>query len=963
MRTTLSKLAASVILAMAATSGNADVIVDTSLENALGAAAQGTWLPIFVELPNQFDTPALQARLRAENADFDRTHREIILALQAFSKEEQSPYMARLKEAEAAGELAKVKPLWITNGIEMQATPSGVQRLTEIFDNAVLHYDVVDLIEPVKRVEGGPRANAGETHEWGLDQIGATKLWEMGIFGQGTLVANLDTGVDGGHEALASKWRGLEDGVGWWEAWYAEDSSDFPSDPDSHGTHTMGTMCGSVVTDTIGVAPAAHWIAARVALSGNPGVGINSAFQWCADPDGDPGTTDDVPDAVNNSWGGGTNCSSYHFSAIDNMEAAGAVAVFAAGNEGPGAQTIGNPANRATTQVNCLAVGATNEGEGLATFSSRGPTRCNVADSLKFKPDVAAPGVDIRSSIPGDRYANYMGTSMACPHVAGAIALLRQIMPSLPPQELKTLLFRTARNPENPGGDDNRFGRGIIDLEAAANYLFNEFNLDGHIEGDVTAAGSGDPLSGALVKVVETGISTYPDESGAYSFHTLAGSYTVVTSLFGYYPDTTTVVVDGGGTAVHDVALRELPYGSIGGTLTNNSGTGISASISIYDESNDSLMVVTETEEDGSFDAALRIGSYRVVVHPAPPEMFYSVTAVEVDSAQVADLTTQVEPADVLFVDADGGEVNYEEYIVAAIDSTGHTYNMWDRAAAGTAETAVAVMPAKSKVLWASGDATSDIINEAEQAALATMLDNGGKLYLGGQNIIESITGGTLSTRLGVTYDGASTEHVINYIEGTGLGDEIGGPVYTTGTELPLNQISQDVLAGGTVVAVYGDTSSSTDAALVSLRLGNARAVVSGFGPEGIHGELPGAVQREDFLEAVFAFLDDLVGIEDDGRSPAAPARLELAQNSPNPFNPSTMIRFSLPQAATVKLGVYDTRGNLVAVLAQGQKDAGQYAVRWDGENAKGQSVASGVYFYRLDTGGKSIVRSMILVK
>jgi subtilisin family serine protease len=962
MRIQLSKLTASVILAVAATSGNADVIIDSSLQAELGVAAQGSWLPVFVELPNQFDTPALQARLQAESADFARSHREIMLALQAFSEREQAPFMAALKAAEAAGELAAVKPLWITNGLEMQATASGVQRLAEIFDDAVLHYDVIELIEPVEQLDAGPHTEASPTHEWGLDQIGASTLWEMGIFGQGTMVANLDTGVDGGHEALARKWHGLDEGVGWWEAWYAEDSSDFPSDSDTHGTHTMGTMCGSVERDTIGVAPAAHWIAARVALSGNPGVGINSAFQWCSDPDSDPATTDDVPDAVNNSWGGGTNCSSYHFSSIDNMEAMGAIAVFAAGNEGPGAQTIGNPGNRADTHVNCLAVGATNDTEGLANFSSRGPTRCNVPDSLKFKPDVAAPGVNVRSSIPGDRYTRYMGTSMACPHVAGAIALLRQIMPTLPPQELKTLLFRTARNPENPGGDDNRFGRGIIDLEAAANYLFNEFNLDGHIEGDVTDLSSGDPLPEALVEILEASISTHPDGSGVYSFHTLAGSFTVVTSLFGYYPDTTVVVLEGGGTSEHDVALRSLPYGSISGTLSNNSGAGIAATISIYDESNDSLVVVAETESDGSFNADVRIGSYRVVVHPAPPEMFYTVTAVEVDSAGVADLSTQVEPADILFVDADGGETNYESYILDAIEELERSYNMWDRAAAGAAETAIAAMPSESKVFWASGDATEGIMTEGEQAELATWLNHSGRLYLGGQNIIESITGGTLSTLLGITYDGLSGEHSITAVEGSPLGEKLGSPIFTTGTELPLNQTSQDLLSGGNPAALYGGEEGSV--ALVTWSSGNAVTVVSGFGPEGIHGELPGAMSRTEFLSIIFSYLEDPNGVEDDGgRSPAAVARLELTQNSPNPFNPSTMIRFSLPREAEVKLGVYDTRGNLVTVLAQGQKAAGRYAVRWDGRNTQGQAVASGVYFYRLDTGDKSLIRSMILVK
>lgn len=958
MRSLPTKRFALALLAASATGAGADAILDSSLERVLDLTASGNWIPVFVELGDQFDTRSFEEQLRSAGADADARHREIMLALQAHSATQQAPYLDALRALEAEGELARINPLWISNGIELDATSRGVAELVTLFDDAVLFHDYVELIEPTDR---GVPMDEADGHEWGLDQIGAPMLWEMGIFGQGSIVANLDTGVDGAHKALDPKWLGHEEDVEWWHAWYAEDASQFPSDNDSHGTHTMGTMVGSVVGDTIGVAPAAKWIAARVGLSGNPGVNINSAFQWCADPDTNPQTTDDVPDAVNNSWGGGFSCSSYHWTPIDNMEAMGAIAFFSAGNEGPGSQTIGSPGNRATTHANCFAVGATNESEAIAGFSSRGPTRCVVPDSLKFKPEASAPGVAVRSSIPNNGYAAFNGTSMACPHVAGAAALLRQIMPELPPQQLKTLLYRTARHPTNPGTEDNIFGRGIIDLDAAANYLFNEFDLDGHISGAVTEHGTGQPLPEATVEVLEAHIIKHPEGNGSYDFHVLAREFTVVTSLFGYYPDTTMVTVPGGGVFTHDVSLRELPLGSIAGTLSNNGGAGISADLTIYHESNDSLIATLSTGGDGSFTQDIKIGSYRVVVHPAPPEMFYTVESVVVDSALATDLTTEVEVADVLLVDADGGETNYESYFVESIEGASRSFNMWDKAAAGIADVAVASMPTTSKVIWMSGDATENIMSAEEETALVVMLIDGGRLYLSGQNIVESIDGGSLLNHLNLGYGGTTNEHVIYAVEGNSMGDAIDKPIFTTGSEPPLNQRSQDLLVGGSPAGLYNGVEG--DVALLTRLTGKSRTVVSGYGLEGVHGELPGVMTRTEFLQLVLDYLDDLVGIEGEGLPPALPKALSLAQNTPNPFNPSTLIHFSLPEAGSVKLGVYDARGNLVATLIDGRKEAGNHAARWDGQNLRGVPVASGVYFYRLDAGGSRLTRRMVLVK
>ena len=88
-----------------------------------------------------------------------------------------------------------------------------------------------------------------------------------------------------------------------------------------------------------------------------------------------------------------------------------------------------------------------------------------------------------------------------------------------------------------------------------------------------------------------------------------------------------------------------------------------------------------------------------------------------------------------------------------------------------------------------------------------------------------------------------------------------------------------------------------------------------------------------------------------------------LHQNHPNPFNPSTTISFSLRERGQASLTVYDVAGRLVRVLIDGVKEAGPYDVTWDGRNMDGSAVASGVYFYRLETGEFAETKKMVLLR
>jgi len=97
--------------------------------------------------------------------------------------------------------------------------------------------------------------------------------------------------------------------------------------------------------------------------------------------------------------------------------------------------------------------------------------------------------------------------------------------------------------------------------------------------------------------------------------------------------------------------------------------------------------------------------------------------------------------------------------------------------------------------------------------------------------------------------------------------------------------------------------------------------------------------------------------------APAPPDHYQLLQNVPNPFNPTTTIRFDLPARSRVTLTVFDVNGRLIRVLVDRDLDAGTRSVTWDGRDSMGRSAASGVYFYRLETPNYGESRKMILLK
>ncbi|NDJ33539.1 MAG: S8 family serine peptidase, partial [Chloroflexi bacterium] len=311
-----------------------------------------------------------------------------------------------------------------------------VESGVEVFDAITARGDVLAVeyhhIFEVPELEPVTIDESVDVVEWGVDKINAPDIWAQGFFGSDIVVGSIDTGIDPDHPALVSNYRGAIRG--------SDDHAFFdPSnicsgavcDNNNHGTHTIGTMVGDDgAGNQIGVAPQAEVIASKGCESNSCSTAaLLASFDWMVAPCdfGDaPGSPscdpNERPHVVNNSWGGGTGNTTW-IASIEALHAAGIIPVFSAGNSGPGAGTVGSPGD----YCDVIGVGATDINDMIASFSSRGPVTC-VDTAPVFpntsKPDVSAPGVNVRSSIDGGGYANFQGTSMAAPHVAGCIALL-----------------------------------------------------------------------------------------------------------------------------------------------------------------------------------------------------------------------------------------------------------------------------------------------------------------------------------------------------------------------------------------------------------------------------------------------------------------------------------------------------------------------------------------------------------
>lgn len=431
----------------------------------------------------------------------------IVSALRSKSLETQYNVKDFLKKEKKQGNVKNFHSYYIVNAMAVTATKQVAEKLAKMGEvEKVLPNRTRHLIQQPKKTASAiasatkkakmkAEINDDDAIEPNIKHVGAPQAWEQGIDGTGTVIGSIDSGVQWDHPALKEKYRGYDPNhpdqpnneMNWLDTVGGQDT---PYDDVGHGTHTVGTMLGSEPdgSNQIGVAPGAQWIAVKAfSALGGTDADLLEAGEWMMAPkdaDGNP-HPEMAPDVINNSWGGGAGKDEFYREMVENWREAGIFPAFAAGNVdagnagGPG--SVASPGNYPES----FAVGATNNDDELADFSLQGPSPYD-----EIKPEIAAPGVNIRSSVPGSDYdGTYSGTSMATPIISGTVALLRQADASLSVDELENILMDTAKpltDKDFPETPNNGYGHGGVQ---AGNAVASVLSGLGKIEGQVMKEG------------------------------------------------------------------------------------------------------------------------------------------------------------------------------------------------------------------------------------------------------------------------------------------------------------------------------------------------------------------------------------------------------------------------------------------------------------------------------------------
>lgn len=482
-----------------------DVIANKISKTLKDEFTKNKKVTFLVKLKDQVDAKKVASEEMAKTSNKNLTAAKaelvnrstIVSQLRIKSDTTQSSLKNYLNSEKAKGNVDTYHSYYIVNGMAVTATEDVMNEIAAMPEVESLKPNgKVQLVDSIKT--NAKSIQATNNIEWNLDKIGVPAVWNLGLDGTGIVVANIDTGVQWDHPALKTKYRGYNpqdpnnpnNECNWYDA--TSTHSLVPVTYHAHGTHTMGTMVGSETngTNKIGVAPGAKWIAvAALTADGGSDTDLIDAGEWILAPKDHNGTPhpEKAPNVVNNSWGGGPGVDDWYKQVVANWKAAGIFPEFSAGNVtrtnpgGPG--SVANPAN----YPDSFSTGATDINNNLGDFSLRGPSPYGGI----LKPEISAPGVNIRSSVPGNAYeGGWDGTSMAGPHTCGLVALLLQANRNLTVTQLEDVIKNTATprtDSEYPTTPNNGYGYGVINALNAVSSIRTGI---GEVKGSVLRDGA-----------------------------------------------------------------------------------------------------------------------------------------------------------------------------------------------------------------------------------------------------------------------------------------------------------------------------------------------------------------------------------------------------------------------------------------------------------------------------------------
>jgi len=927
-------------------------LISPSLQEHLGTAQAGQKLPVQIVLKEQFDKVLLNDLV--EGMPKVERRLEVVRILKEFSAGQQAGVLAYL----AAAGAENVKSFWVVNAVYCEATPAMIAALSARPEVNYVNYDLVyqpDLLETPEESDGTDEIT------WGVDKINAPAVWALGYTGQNVICGHIDTGCNYNHPDLADHM--------WTDAnyphhgWNFEDNSNDPMDVSGHGTHTAGTVASDGTGGTqCGVAPDAQIMACRVRTVADSLAESQcwDAMEFVVAPPLSPGHGADLY-TMSLGWliSWDPHQATWRQTA-DNVNAAGLSQIVAAGNErgiavpnacrcpGNVPPPWWNPENTGVGSLSgIVSIGATDVNDAIAGFSSNGPvTWASVPPYSDYayppgltRPDVSAPGVDVKScSYTGSGYTEMSGTSMATPHTAGTVCLMLSKNNNLSPAVVDSILEMTGVD-LGPSGKDNDFGAGRIDALAAVNYVTApggspSLDLVGYAVVDSEPGGDNDGRldPGETAKLLVT-----LRNSGGAACNNVTGRFRAYDTRL-TAPDSTSAW---GDIPAGDSATNTADWLTLRASGSIPPGTSVGCSLFVRGDSADyetALPMVLMVGLEGAIiwgpktcPGTPDTGYLYGVTYNTSNNLIYAtyfgsdlIHRYSSDSA-LTDQGTIPAPNDSCM------DIDYVTYADAfwivccpqrklyKIDPTG----------------AVIKEISLSYVAYPCGVTE----NEAEQRVYVTdrrlgvndtsrifVLDTAGAVL---ETIMHPLHG-VYGTRCLALEDRApvnppSLLNIYTWFDRTGrIEDSCGMYEIDRDSHTILNRHKFTTRAW----SIRGIENDPRDGSywITIMRVGSIENMV--FKAAGFHYVPVGFEEPESGLP----------GIAD---------RLAV-RAEPNPFSRRTVLSVRLPVAGSVDLKVYDNNGRLVRTLAQGAAVGTRALFRWDGRNDNGQTVAPGIYFYRV---------------
>jgi serine protease len=812
--------------------------------------------------------------------------------------------------------------------------------------------------------------------QWHLPQIHAPEAWAFTQGDSSVVIGIDDTGVDIDHEDLKSNvWHnpgemgldshgndkqnnGVDDDdngfIDDWQGWdfYGQDNNPRPG-PD-HGTHVAG-LAAAVTNNNIGVAGVApHCRLLPIKVSPDASSSDKILFGY----EGIVYAADLGARIVNCSWSG----SGYSQAGQDVITYAtqkGTLVVAAAGNSNA---NIDVAAEYPAAYTGVLAVGSTRSGDFKSSFSNFG-----------YAVSVSAPGENILSSLPGNTYNFYDGTSMASPIAAGVAALVASQNPGYTPLQIGQQVRISADNIDalNPYYP-HLMGFGRVNAYRALTYTSPAIRMSGYSVND----------------------SAFGDNDGVFD---PGDTIQVAISLMNYLLPSGPVTVSLTSTSTY-ITIQTLPQniGSIG-TLQSVQLSPFYIKIKNNAPENQRISCLV-TITDGSYTD---YGTFMFVVHPTYMDMNINKITMTVTSRgnlAYSDYPDNRQGSGFRYDETSGLDYLFEGAFMMGTDA-GHVV---DAARSGDGNTQIADFAVVSNFLIQAPGSIADqqgsgIFNDSFTPTDSAL---GVRVRYSSYSFTDTTNDDFVLLRYDVT--NTSTNLLSNFCAGLYLDWDVGTSgnnktaidtdlrlayVYDTTTGTPaaytgIVMLSQEPLvfraidnaATGTPWGVYdGFTKSEKWNALGGGVSDTARgpsdiSMVIGLGP---HPLSPGDSVTVPYALMAAMTLSDLRAtaqrairkwelIRDlNDYEALTPFTFALSQNYPNPFNGGTIIRYTVERQANVTLKVFDLLGREIETLVHRVQSPGSYDVRFP----QSKTLASGVYFYRLESDGHSFVRKMVYIR